>query len=89
MSQSVAENIKTATQATIDALNAWDYEALIAVRADNFVFQGLPGSLNLPAMNNDDYGGLWNNVMTPAFQDFKVSHISKNKTCDDETDPCS
>lgn len=72
----VAEAIKKTTQATLDALNNWDYDALVAVRADNFVFQGLPRSLQQPALDNDGFKDLWFNFMTPAFTSFKVSMFS-------------
>lgn len=72
MSSTVLQNIKQTTQATLDALNAWDYDALVAVRSEDFVFQGLPQSLDLPPMNNEEYQGMFKNMMTPAFQEFKV-----------------
>lgn len=73
MSATVAENIKRTIQTTIDALNAWDYDALVSVRADEFKFQGLPRSLNMPEMNNQAFRELWLNFMTPNMKDFKVS----------------
>nr|POE87429.1 hypothetical protein CFP56_30018 [Quercus suber] len=70
---STLSSIERGTKATVDALNAWDYDALVAVRADDFIFQGLPASLGLPAMSNTEYQGLFANVLTPAFKDFKIS----------------
>ena len=78
MASNVVENIKRTTQATLDGLNAWDHDALVAVRSDDFVFQGLPLSLHLPSMNNEEYREMWFNMMTPAFQNFKVISPSHN-----------
>lgn len=72
MASTTLENIKHATQATLDALNAWDHDALVAVRTDDFIFQGLPHSLNLPPMNNEQYHDMWVNMMSKAFTNFKV-----------------
>lgn len=83
MSSTVAANIKQTVQATIDALNAWDYDALVAVRADEFKFQGLPRSLDMPEMDNQAFRDHWFNFMTPSLKDFKViMHHTKTSTLD-------
>jgi len=66
------ENIERTTQATLDALNAWDYDALASHHTDDWVFQRLPHSLNLPPLDNEQYRELWVNFLTPAFKNFKV-----------------
>ncbi|KAI7462194.1 hypothetical protein KC367_g3425 [Hortaea werneckii] len=75
MSSTVAANIKQTVQATIDALNAWDYDALVAVRADEFKFQGLPRSLDMPEMDNQAFRDHWFNFMTPSLKDFKIEPV--------------
>lgn len=72
MSATVAENIKRTIHTTINALNAWDYDALVAVRANGFKFQGLPHSLDMPEMDNQAFRDHWFNFMTPNLKDFKV-----------------
>ena len=72
MSFNVAQNIKQTTQSTLDALNAWNLDALVALRTHDFVFQGLPHSLGLPPMDNEQYKEMWFGVLTPMFQTFKV-----------------
>jgi len=73
--EEVLANIKRTTQATLDALNAWDHDALVAVRAPDFVFQALPSPMGLPPMNNAQYREMWFGMMTPALADFKVSRV--------------
>jgi hypothetical protein len=71
-SSTVLENIKRTSQATLDALNAWDYPVLRACRSDDFIFQGLPPSLNLLPMNNEDFQNMFVNFLTPGLPNFKV-----------------
>ncbi|KAI6822742.1 hypothetical protein KC332_g1182 [Hortaea werneckii] len=75
MSATVAENIKRTIHTTINALNAWDYDALVAVRADEFKFQGLPRSLDMPEMDNQAFRDHWFNFMTPSLKDFKIEPV--------------
>ncbi|GAB1741818.1 hypothetical protein NU219Hw_g7225t1 [Hortaea werneckii] len=75
MSAIVAENIKRTIHTTINALNAWDYDALVSVRADEFKFQGLPHSLNMPEMDNQAFRELWFNFMTPNMKNFKIEPV--------------
>ncbi|RMY59715.1 hypothetical protein D0865_01924 [Hortaea werneckii] len=72
MSATVAENIKRTIDTTINALNAWDYDALVSVRADGFKFQGLPRSLNMPEMDDQAFRDHWFNFMTPNLKNFKM-----------------
>lgn len=72
MSATVAENIKRTIHTTINALNAWDYDALVSARADGFKFQGLPRSLNMPEMDSQAFRDHWFNFMTPNLKNFKV-----------------
>ncbi|RMY13813.1 hypothetical protein D0868_01797 [Hortaea werneckii] len=75
MSATVAENIKRTIDTTINALNAWDYDALISVHADDFKFQGLPRSLNMPEMDDQAFRDHWFNFMTPYLKDFKIEPV--------------
>lgn len=69
---SVLDNMRNATQATIDGFNTWDYAALRSTRSDDFIYHFLPLSLGTPPRNNEEYGEFFKNVLTPAFQGFKV-----------------
>ncbi|KAI7526093.1 hypothetical protein KC331_g17162 [Hortaea werneckii] len=75
MSATVAENIKRTIDTTINALNAWDYDALVSVRADGFKFQGLPRSLNMPEMDDQAFRDHWFNFMTPNLKNFKIEPV--------------
>ena len=73
----VLDNMKRATQSTIDGFNKWDYEAIEATRSEDFIYQFLPLSLGSPPRNNEQYREVFASQLTPAFQDFKVSEMAR------------
>ncbi|GIZ45502.1 hypothetical protein CKM354_000866500 [Cercospora kikuchii] len=68
----VLENIRRVVQITIDSLNAWDYETMMAVRSSDFEFRALPSSLEQKVLNSDEFRALWHNLLTPTFKSFKI-----------------
>jgi hypothetical protein len=72
MSATVFENIKRTTQATIDAYNKWDLDAILASRSDDCIYQFRPLSLKQPARNNHEYREYYASQIIPLFQEFKV-----------------
>ncbi|KAI0396162.1 hypothetical protein F5Y17DRAFT_420636 [Xylariaceae sp. FL0594] len=55
--------------AMIDAYNAWDIEAMIALRSEDCVQQIIPKSLNRPGLNNEAYRAWFASIM-PYFEAF-------------------
>lgn len=66
--------MKRTTQATIDAYNKWDLEAILAPRSDSCVYQFRPLSLKQPARNNSEYREYYATQIIPLLQDFKVRY---------------
>ncbi|PIA94810.1 hypothetical protein CB0940_08222 [Cercospora beticola] len=69
----VLENIKRVVHITIDSLNAWDYENMMAVRSNDFKFQALPTSLEQKELNLEEFRDLWHDLLTPTFKSFKIT----------------
>ncbi|KAI5362371.1 Putative NTF2-like domain superfamily protein [Septoria linicola] len=77
MSQSTLTNMKRVVQATLDGLNAWDLETIVAVRSQDFHFQVLPTSLGQTPKNMKEYRELWDTLLTPTFQQFKITPLNE------------
>ncbi|PPJ54287.1 hypothetical protein CBER1_06560 [Cercospora berteroae] len=69
----VLENIKRVVQVTIDSLNVWDYQTMMAVRSRDFQFQALPSSLEQKELNSEEFRDLWHDLLTPTFKSFKIT----------------
>ncbi|KAF2215292.1 hypothetical protein CERZMDRAFT_82325 [Cercospora zeae-maydis SCOH1-5] len=70
---STLENMKRVVQVTLDSLNAWDFESMMAVRSNDFKFRALPSSLAQKELNMEEFYDLWHNLLTPTFKAFKIT----------------
>ncbi|ORY54811.1 uncharacterized protein BCR38DRAFT_453145 [Pseudomassariella vexata] len=58
--------------AVINAYNAWDVDAIMALRAPDCIHRVLPESLGQPAMNNTEYRAYFESIQ-PLFENWTIT----------------